>query len=88
MILSGWKQIANHLGCGVRTAQRWEAHALPVRRPVPGKRSHVVADSDEIDLWLADSTLRTKSTPPNWLQTFNALASSVRKWNAPGESCV
>ena len=32
-ILSGWKEIANHLGKGVRTVQRYELElALPVRR--------------------------------------------------------
>ena len=31
--LNGWKEIANRLGKGVRTAQRWEkAYGLPVRR--------------------------------------------------------
>ena len=31
--LNGWKEIASHLGKGVRTAQRWERnYALPSRR--------------------------------------------------------
>jgi len=54
MILSGWKDIADHLRCGVRTAQRWEEGGLPVSRPFPSGRSHVVADSQELDLWLRD----------------------------------
>ena len=54
MVLSGWKDIADYLHCGVRTAQRWEDSGLPVSRPVPGRRSHVVADSQELDLWLRD----------------------------------
>jgi phage terminase Nu1 subunit (DNA packaging protein) len=52
VILSGWKSIAEHLRCGVRTVQRWEDAGLPISRPYPGRRSHVVADSQELDLWL------------------------------------
>jgi len=38
-ILSGWKEIANYLGKGVRTVQRYERYmGLPVRRPA-GKPS-------------------------------------------------
>jgi hypothetical protein len=61
MILSGWKEIARYLGCSIRTAQRWERDALPVRRPIAGARSHVVTDSEDIALWLADSTVRRAS---------------------------
>jgi phage terminase Nu1 subunit (DNA packaging protein) len=52
MILSGWKEIASYLHCGVRTVQRWEMDGLPVRRPLPGKRSHVIAHSEELDRWV------------------------------------
>ena len=31
-LLNGWKQIANYLGRGVRTIQRWESLGLPVRQ--------------------------------------------------------
>jgi len=51
VILRGWKEIAAHLGSGVRTAQRWENEGLPVRRPTKGPRSHVIADSEELDSW-------------------------------------
>ena len=53
MVLSGWKEIAQYLSCGVRTAQRWEKKGLPVLRPAPGKRSHVVVDSVRLDAWLS-----------------------------------
>jgi len=34
-ILSGWKEIACHLGRGVRTVQRYERElGLPIRRPL------------------------------------------------------
>jgi hypothetical protein len=52
VILTGWKEIAAYLRCGVRTAQRWERHELPIKRPVPDRRSHVIADSERIDSWL------------------------------------
>ena len=54
MVVSGWKEIANYLRCGVRTVQRWEKVGLPVHRPLPGKRSHVVAYSEELDWWITD----------------------------------
>ena len=52
MILSGWKEIAGYLRCGVRTVQRWEADGLPIHRPSPAKRSHVIAHSEELDRWV------------------------------------
>ncbi|MBV9342579.1 MAG: hypothetical protein JO159_17040 [Acidobacteria bacterium] len=52
MILSGWKEIARYLGCGVRTAQRWEGAGLPIHRPLPGGRSHIVAETRDLDSWL------------------------------------
>jgi len=58
MILSGWKEIAQYLHCGVRTVQRWEGEGLPVHRPSPHKRSHVIAYSEELDRWI-----RTGSAP-------------------------
>ncbi len=61
MILNGWKEIANHLGRGVRTIQRWESLGLPVRRPKRKDRSAVCAFSEEIDEWLRRATVREKS---------------------------
>ena len=39
----------------MRTVQRWERAGLPVSRPFPGTRSHVVADSELLDRWIVDS---------------------------------
>ena len=55
MILTGWKEIGGHLRCTPRTAQRWERSGLPVKRPIPGRRSHVIADSELLDAWLRDT---------------------------------
>jgi hypothetical protein len=49
--LSGWKEIAEHLHLGVRTAQRWERLGLPVRRVSDSPCSPVVAIPDELELW-------------------------------------
>ncbi|HQF88388.1 MAG TPA: hypothetical protein PLN26_14265 [Acidobacteriota bacterium] len=50
--LTSWKEIADHLGCTVRTAQRWERDSrLPVFR-VTGEPGHrVFAFTDELDAW-------------------------------------
>jgi len=55
MILTGWKEIGLHLRCAPRTAQRWERSGLPVKRPIPGQRSHIIADSELLDAWLRHS---------------------------------
>ena len=58
-VLHSWKEIANYMGLGVRTVQRYEAHsALPVRRPSGTTRSSVLAFSDEIDDWLTAAPKR------------------------------
>lgn len=52
-VLNSWKDIADYLHCGVRTAQRWERDLqLPVYRPRPGKRGPVCAFPSEIQIWL------------------------------------
>jgi hypothetical protein len=54
MILKSWKEIANHLHCGVRTAQRWEQEfGLPIRRPPD--RNVVLAISEELDEWVTSA---------------------------------
>ena len=50
-VLSSWKEIASHLGVGVRTAQVWERErGLPVRR-LPGPRGRVYVTVDALDTW-------------------------------------
>lgn len=51
--LASWKEIAQYLGKGVRTAQRWEQTLhLPVRRPKGQSKGTVLAIPKELDLWL------------------------------------
>jgi len=58
-VLSGWKDIANYLGKGVRTVQRYERKlGLPVRRPAGKLRGAVVATKAEIDAWVSTSPIQ------------------------------
>jgi len=51
-VLASWKDIANYVGKGVRTVQRWEsALDFPVRRSGVLGKSAIVAFTDEIDSW-------------------------------------
>jgi hypothetical protein len=57
--LSGWKDIANYLGKGVRTVQRYERElGLPVRRPAGKPWGSVVATRAELDGWVRASPIR------------------------------
>jgi hypothetical protein len=57
--LSGWKDIANFLGKGVRTIQRYEREqGLPVRRPAGKDRGSVVAVVAELEGWVKASPIR------------------------------
>jgi hypothetical protein len=52
--LTGWKEIAAHLGRSVRSVQRWERElGLPVRRVRTQTAEVVFARREEIDAWLA-----------------------------------
>jgi len=52
-ILTSWKEIAQYVGKGVRTVQRWERDIeFPVRRPNHGSRGVVLALPEEIDAWV------------------------------------
>jgi hypothetical protein len=60
--LNGWKEIAAHLGKGVRTAQRWEReYGLPVRRIGREGGEIVFAFQDEIDRWSLESRPRREA---------------------------
>src|SRR5690348_1731708 len=60
-ILSGWKQIADHLGKGVRTVRRYERElSLTVRRPAGKSSVSVIATADELDAWVTTSPIRSQ----------------------------
>jgi hypothetical protein len=57
-VLTSWKDIANYLGKGVRTVQRWESDlGLPVRRPAHARKSVVFAVPAEINAWVRSQHL-------------------------------
>jgi hypothetical protein len=58
-ILSGWKQIAEYLGKGVRTVQRYERElSLPIRRPAGKSGGSVIATTGELDAWVTATPTR------------------------------
>lgn len=72
-ILNSWKEIANYLGRGVRTVQRWEAQlGLPVHRPAGKDHSAVLAFSSELDQWL-------DSRPVRFANSLNGESSQDRQ---------
>ena len=59
-ILTGWKEIANHLGRSVRTVQRYERElGLPVRRSASYATGSVIATTAELDAWVSARPLRS-----------------------------
>ena len=79
VILNGWKEIANHLGRGVRTVQRWEQLGLPVRRPKGTDRSAVLALSEELDEWVKRCATHASFQPPQFTAGLNQLTASLNR---------
>src|SRR5215831_20149916 len=75
-LLSGWKEIADHLHLNVRTAQRWEKLGLPVRRPYESTCSPVIADSEELDQW---ATRKQTGAGKHILETSRGLMEQLSK---------
>lgn len=83
-ILTGWKDIANHLGKGVRTVQRYERElGLPVRRPTSAS-AVVVAITAEVDAWVEACPMRSalrseQSIPSSGEPAVRALRKNVEE---------
>ena len=83
--LSGWKEIANYLGKGVRTVQRYERElGLPVRRPAAKPWGSVVATKVEVDAWVSASPIREafrliRPVPDPPISTVAALQSGMER---------
>lgn len=74
-VLTCWKDIANYMGKGVRTVQRWEQEfGLPVRRPLGSSKKAVIARPADLDAWVA---LRCGSRSRNFDSTDGSRRSSV-----------
>jgi hypothetical protein len=79
-ILSGWKQIANHLGKAVRTVQRYERQlGLPVRRPAGKSRASVIASRAEVDGWVQASPTREMFRLRDAQKQFRSSAVSLKE---------
>jgi hypothetical protein len=77
--LSGWKEIANYLGKGVRTVQRYEWQmGLPVRRPAGKPRGSVIATKPELDAWIGASPIREEFHLSRLAPDSEASAESIR----------
>jgi hypothetical protein len=60
-VLTSWKEIAQYMGKGVRTVQRWEQDfGLPVRRPSGSSKKAILARPTDLDAWVA---LRCSTRP-------------------------
>lgn len=78
--LSGWKEIANFLGMGVRTIQRYERElGLPVRRPAGKVRGSVVAVKAELDGWVKASPIRDAFRLRNADQDYRQSTQALHK---------
>ena len=75
-VLRCWKDIADYLGKGVRTVQRWEDEmGLPVRRAtgVPHK-TPLFAIPGEIDAWI-----KTRQYHPSELEALRRENAELRE---------
>lgn len=89
-VLTSWKEIAQYLGKGVRTVQRWEADfALPVRRAQSSRHRAILAIPEELDYWLLTNAKTLANPPeerPNEAQLraevirLRAENSALRRW--------
>jgi len=61
VLRTAWKQIAQHVGYGVRTGQRGEYLGLPVRRVTGDARGPVVADSSLVNEWMRQGAGRGRT---------------------------
>ncbi len=64
-VLTSWKEIAEFMGRGVRTVQRWEKLlGLPIHRPPASRRNVIFAMPEELTSWI----LKDRSSPENTLK--------------------
>jgi hypothetical protein len=77
-VLGSWKEIANYLGKGVRTVQRWErCSGLPVHRPSGSSKGVVLAFPAELDKWARRQDANSQVPNPLHIQRNLALSSEL-----------
>jgi hypothetical protein len=78
IVLGSWKEIANYLGKGVRTVQRWErCSGLPVHRPSGSSKGVVLAFPHELDRWARRQDGREQAPSPLHIQRNMALSNEL-----------
>lgn len=84
-VLTSWKSIAQYMGTGVRTVQRWTSErGFPVRGTGSGHKRLVIAMTEEIDAWVHSQSLHASdinnhSEPDEALQErIASLQSEIR----------
>jgi hypothetical protein len=78
IVLGSWKEIANYLGKGVRTVQRWErCSGLPVHRPSGSSKGVVIAFPAELDRWARRQDGRDQVPSPLHIQRNLALSNEL-----------
>ena len=94
--LTSWKSVADYLGRGMRTVQRWhDEYGLPVRH-LGGGRGTVVAYPEELDSWLRSFTRPAAARPIEkdgmlaaWKHQSRELTAAARKmWELLSENNV
>ena len=75
-----WKEVAQFLGKGVRTVQRWEHEiGLPVHRPNGTRKGVILAYPDEIEAWVRTSLKSRTVSEPRVLRKELAAAREENK---------
>ncbi len=84
-VLTSWKDIAQYMGKGVRTVQRWEQDfGLPVRRPQGSDKKAILARPADLDAWVAlRCTSRSSPAAPSAV-----LAGAARRPGDPSAARV
>ena len=79
-VLTSWKDIAQYMGKGVRTVQRWEQDfGLPVRRPHGSSKKAILARPSDLDAWVALRCSSRAQLVPDGLTDGNPAAAGTRK---------
>lgn len=86
-VLGSWKEIAQFLGKGVRTVQRWERELnLPVHRPSVSLKGVVIAFPEELERWAQNRpfphTEQVRTTSALIAERAKALRQKVERLNA------
>jgi hypothetical protein len=83
-ILTSWKDIAQYLGKGVRTAQRWEQQfGLPIRRQSANSHRAIVAIRSEIDAWVYEKAhFRREGKPESETERLRRKVQELQEQNS------